>query len=347
LIEQIPGLPAGSDADNRLVRVAWPPIDDEPYFSWQYEAMPYWFGHQSVVSREVYRRLRLPIQEYPTIYHYTSTAAFKSIVESRSMWLTDYAFVNDARELRHGLEVTQRYIAKLLAEKPGEMFEGLLSEWAQKLEPGQIRVHLACFSQEPDSLSQWRAYGSVALGLAAFPDPFGYVRGETLIDRVLYEPAHQEMVVRVYCRHALASLELDLARHGDKVHRYYTTVVPLYRLLALFKDRSFADEREARYVHIEDPTCTVKGFQKNAPTHFRVSGNLLIPYIDSSDLVKEQPDKLRIREVVIGPQANADLLAAALRQFLLSQGYDKVTLRRSSVPYRALPTSHSVAGQHS
>jgi hypothetical protein len=343
LIEQIPGLPAVSDADARLVRVAWPPIDDEPYFSWQNEAMPYWFGLQSVVGREVWRRLQLAIQQYPTIYHYTSTAALKSIVESRSMWLTDYAFVNDARELHHGLEVTQKYIEKLLAEKPGEKFAGLLSEWAQKLEPGQIRVHLACFSLERDSLSQWRAYGSVALGLAAFADPFGYIQGETLIDRVLYEPSHQEMVVRIYCRHAMASLELDLARYGDQVRSYYASVVPLYRLLALFKDRSFADEREARYVYIEDSTGAVKGHNR-ALTHFRVSGNLLIPYIDSSDIVKEQPDKLRIREVVIGPQANADLLEAALRQFLLSNGYDKVKLTRSSIPYRALPIARGISG---
>jgi hypothetical protein len=112
------------------------------------------------------------------LYHYTTPVGLIGIVEDKGLWATDVEFVNDAQELRFGREE----LGKALLEKanelspagssatvaggPDESRATVMRSVADHLEPGGIflrkpahSVYVACFCEEGDLLSQWRAYG--------------------------------------------------------------------------------------------------------------------------------------------------------------------------------------------
>ncbi|HEX8010670.1 MAG TPA: hypothetical protein VF814_07020 [Casimicrobiaceae bacterium] len=76
--------------------------------------MPNWFSAPKVFWNEA-RRLRLIATELPSlIYHYTTLEGFVGIVQSRSLWLSDYSYLNDARELTHGVEIVRSVVDEML-----------------------------------------------------------------------------------------------------------------------------------------------------------------------------------------------------------------------------------------
>ena|ERR1700732_3664945 len=39
------------------------------------------------------------------LYHYTNTVGLQGILKSRSLWASDYRFLNDTREFHYGLDI--------------------------------------------------------------------------------------------------------------------------------------------------------------------------------------------------------------------------------------------------
>ena len=99
-----------------------------------------------------------------TIYHYTTEEAFHGILESSELWLTNAEFVNDITEcnalsqqddLFEDYELSfNRYVEKWW-------------DWFFKDKNQRENYYIASFSKEPDSLEQWRAYGSICIGFDA------------------------------------------------------------------------------------------------------------------------------------------------------------------------------------
>jgi hypothetical protein len=100
-----------------------------------------------------------------TIYHYTTEEAFHGILESSELWLTNAEFVNDITE------------CNALSQQQDDLFEDdELSlnryvekwwDWFFKDKNQRENYYIASFSKEPDSLEQWRAYGSICIGFDA------------------------------------------------------------------------------------------------------------------------------------------------------------------------------------
>lgn len=94
------------------------------------------------------------------IYHYTDLNGLKGIIESGSLWATNFSFLNDSNELTHGMNCLENALQYL----KGDFNPKTLTFIEQALT--HFRMHRAAhvynlsFCLGPDLLSQWRGYGS-------------------------------------------------------------------------------------------------------------------------------------------------------------------------------------------
>ena len=107
----------------------------------------------------------------PVLYHYTTADGFLGIVETRSLWASNAAFLNDSTELVYIVSVLDEIVQEL--DESGDEVSIRMSAFASLLRRGltDLRaydVYVACFCEAGDLLSQWRGYprdgGGYSLG---------------------------------------------------------------------------------------------------------------------------------------------------------------------------------------
>jgi hypothetical protein len=96
------------------------------------------------------------------LYHYCPTAAFHSIIQTRSIWLSSLTLANDTMEGKLVVEALTR-----LAQRDGldRVAVERLKDSVALLE-GMFDGLGFCLSEDGDLLSQWRGYASDATGVA-------------------------------------------------------------------------------------------------------------------------------------------------------------------------------------
>src|SRR6266851_4172570 len=319
-------------------------FDGRPRFFWREPNFASWAVAMQLRNYEL-GRIQRPLHVNKHVYHYTTLPAFKSIVETQELWLSDYAYLNDSSEVNHGLALARNTFPSAmqsLAKEDSLVFENILG-----LRPNQQpRICVACFSFERDSLTQWKGYGAAAIGIAFGIEPsrFFYEIGHPMETRsapVIYNDEDKRFLLRTFA-HDWASLHrLDRQSNNPAwLHAYETLPRSnFYELLSMFKDSAFRDEREFRFLYQEDPNLFDGKVLIKAPKHFRVAGSLLVPYATTKDLVgsrtrtkKEVATKLDLVDVLIAPHPHAEVAAAGIREFLDTHGYGDVSVQTSQVP---------------
>jgi hypothetical protein len=316
-------------------RYRWQSPLEGPYFSWERKDLPHWFSVRRTFWNEV-RRLRLiPGYSLDVFYHYTSMEALVSIVESDSIWLSDYSYLNDKTELVHGVKVVSEAINEFLSQGVSKEQEGLLQAWLEKASAPLQRVCVASFSADGDSLSQWRAYGNVAIGFV--PQEIGIHTNQSQLGVVQYDPEIQRKLARVYVSHSMQAYAEDIKNNAlERIPDVYHQFGQLLELVSFFKDPSFRDEREYRLVYVEHPEIFESmDFLERPPKHFRVKGGRIYSHVKSSEMFPMPDHKwpLGICEVVLGPESD-DLMELGVREFLNENGLQDVPIKRSAIPYR-------------
>lgn len=93
------------------------------------------------------------------LYHYTNNTGLIGILNSKSIWMTDINYLNDHQEYKHFL----KYLEISYQEKSATM-SNQMKHWTQPLlddvlNPSNLsRIFVASFSENSDSLGQWRGY---------------------------------------------------------------------------------------------------------------------------------------------------------------------------------------------
>jgi hypothetical protein len=100
------------------------------------------------------------------LYHYTTQKGLLGIIKNREIWATHTQYLNDRREFLHAVDLVREEIKKLLDQETSNgsrqpVREQVLLRMQQSvsMSPEGINVCVCSFSEESDSLSQWRAYG--------------------------------------------------------------------------------------------------------------------------------------------------------------------------------------------
>lgn len=325
----------GSEKNHIYHRFRWQSPLDGPYFSWGRKDWPHWFSVRKTFWNEVRRLGLIPDHSLDVFYHYTSMEALVSIVESDSIWLSDYSYLNDKTELVHGVKVVSEAINEFLGQGVLKEQEDLLQAWLEKASAPLPRVCVASFSGDGDSLSQWRAYGNVAIGFV--PQKIGIHTNEALLGVVQYEPEIQRKLARVYVSHSLQAYAEDIKNNAlERIPDVYHRFGQVLELVSFFKEPSFRDEREYRLVYVEHPELFEgDAFLERPPKHFRVKCGRIYSHVKSSEMFPRPDHKwpLGICEVVLGTESD-DLMELGVREFLDENGLQNVPIKRSAIPYR-------------
>ena len=287
-----------------------------------------------------------------TLYHYCSTAAFHSIVESKSIHLSSLSLSNDTLE------------GKLVADAVARLAErdGLNSSMRERL---QSHLHFfdeyadglgLCLSEDDDLLSQWRGYAANATGVA-----IGFSRDYLQWLSKQWTPEAEVPGFK------LDQVSYDRDRHDAEVEPTYSKILKLidagafeFPRQTILEEKSTEEEEEEerkrfKKLQMQLAVTTLTGFLGNLYTfkspafreerewrlisHSLIGGDEVLSYRPAADrLVPYRKYDLKclerqpIAEVVIGPKhlTPTNVIQACLKL----NGFGDVTVRRSEASYR-------------
>lgn len=275
------------------------------------------------------------LSQRPTgpLYHYTQQDGFLGIIQGAEIWATHTQYLNDLREYLHAVDMVRDQIRAIQA-----FGDPSLRQILQEMEAGldgieSMNVCVCSFSEERDSLSQWRAYGASSSGFAiGFSGSFvGEVadRENWFFAPCIYDPKKQSELISALVQEVI---EQNVAREkssakeemplppGGNLNAY------LHRYAPILKDHSFREEKEWRLIS-RPLMCSSKAFE------FRAGNSMLIPYYKLR--LGADPAALKIKEVVVGPTPHPHQSAMSARSFLVRHSLRDVAVVPSAVPYRS------------
>jgi hypothetical protein len=275
------------------------------------------------------------------LYHYTTAQGLEGILQSRSLWAHDAAFMNDWQEIQFGAQPLITTISEYLVEHPADRNKPIAKGFEEnirlvimdsaldslkKFTSSERQFHpaymdettyVACLSEEYDDLGQWRAYGKrgYAIGLTregltrAAPPSLGQVK-------------YGEAAVSDFCENVMSHLKTRPVGAHPGTYGYFETVNHLLPQLALIKHDAFWQEREWRLV------VSPQQGRDRPQVKVRVASQL-VPYVECGF------EPSCVAEIVIGPGGDFHT-ERAVRMLLRAKGYnpEEVKITQSRAPYR-------------
>ncbi|MFZ3416352.1 MULTISPECIES: DUF2971 domain-containing protein [Arthrobacter] len=308
------------------------------------------------------------------VWHYCDGAALKNALNSRVLWASSAAYMNDSKELMSGNEVLADRLREVQTEFPELQAQALLDTVGTYSSSRESKFILSA-SNDPDSLTLWRYYGreqvSFAIGLDRDVDlhvqpqnlrdahpfpPSGYYDGprnpdgtlELDPDResenadpwvdVIYDPSDQEAFIKEKLDRIIDELQTPNGGQQKFRFRRFFAHMALQSALSTIKDSGFRDEKEARIIAEVTPSWK---YVLHRPGRFG-----MIPYVElaastppprskaETDEGDGLPARLPIRQINIGPTPYPEEAKFGLEQLLSFLGYHDVKVAVSEIPYR-------------
>lgn len=270
------------------------------------------------------------------IYHYCPIEAFYGIVESKKIWLTDSRYMNDKYEGTWIDKVAKETISSLNGEYNEEVLNNFHHHYNSMKNK---KYYLACFSKESDKLSQWRGYADDGQGIAiGFSRDAIYLTHNfdfelSLMD-VMYDKLKQISIIQNTMEAFRNPTDSDLA-------------ISLKELSIWYKNPSFEEERETRFVYTPENNMSKHSFEnindkkyyklmsKNLSKkhYYRIRNHVNIPYYtyDLSCTLRGFTSEL-IPEIFLGPKNSMN--RDELKDFLIDQGLCDTKIFESASSYR-------------
>ena len=244
------------------------------------------------------------------LYHYTNAEGLYGILRTRTIWATQFDFLNDRSEFSYALEILkERLTAQAGVEASAKLIPGL-DKWRNLTGAHYV----ASFCEDGDLLSQWRGYAQTNDGYAiGFKSGNLSMRGPDLAQLIYSRTKQTRFLDSLFGVAIKASADLDDAGQDTLITAAVGyTVMHLYR----FKHELFSGEREWRLI----------GRPKDATAErFRTARGHFVPYIA---VPVEAED---IDFIVQGPGAYRPGNKEAIERFAKSCGFTP-TVVRSEIP---------------
>ncbi|MED7789453.1 hypothetical protein [Francisella sp. 19X1-34] len=133
------------------------------------------------------------------LYHYTDLTAFKSILENKSLWMSNPKYLNDSEEFIEGKNKVIKFIECYISrnKKISPNFIEILEEVKIKIAEDNCfdkEFFISSFSTIKDDLSQWRAYGKDREGICLELDNFGCSQFHALA-KVIYKSSEKYRLI--------------------------------------------------------------------------------------------------------------------------------------------------------
>jgi hypothetical protein len=251
------------------------------------------------------------------------------ILNSKKLCVSSILHLNDAAEYNYTLGLAQEYLdSRLRYERgPWNEFYGTALEGLGLLR--KMTLFVGSFSENGDSLSQWRAYAQNGIG---FSLGFEYERLQTLADaqefrlvRCNYsKEAHEEVIHELAGDTGPQIKGAEIEDAGVAVQRFYGALV---KLAAVLKHPSFAEEREWRLVSAPG------SLDLRIPVMFRHGKSMIVPYREFNLVGAE--GRMHVADLCVGPAPHMELAKFSVERLLSASGVEHNVMRSSVVPYRS------------
>jgi hypothetical protein len=122
--------------------------------------------NQSLVPEAQRLRQELVGTVPPHLWHYTSGEGLLGIIGSKSFYATDLFYFNDASEIVYASNLVEKVLSGPIRVPDGRVLKGVLEAF-QSLNSKRdypYSMHVVCFCENGDLLSQWRGYGASGAG---------------------------------------------------------------------------------------------------------------------------------------------------------------------------------------
>ncbi len=253
--------------------------------------------------------------------HYTSLDGFRCIIESDQLWASNVRFLNDRKEMEYGIEQSVKFLNSVEDNASGDYERTLISKAKSNISKSIPDIYACCFSEEKDSLSQWRGYTGQTQGIALdfdYSQLAAHFMGD---DAVLSKVSYGADETAEILKRQLKNVVTPLGSPQPTIPLMLETLI--LELIPRFKHQSFKNEAEWRLV-VSQPD--------NANIVFRTRDNVLVPYVKLGGNGRTLP----IKAVRIGPGKDMEITRRSVDLFLKSKkDYENVSVEVSTVPFRS------------
>lgn len=281
----------------------------------------------------------LDTENSPTLFHYCSLETFLSVIQYKSIRLSDINTMNDYGELHWAYDRFIEAVNYVRADYDDKYFDFLDATISQ------TQLHtlplLSCFSTDGDVLSQWRAYSDDGMGVAVGFDSKTMENLAVRCGPVTYDPVAQVGFFRDLIAAAFPAWKLANDKKDRRLLSEYLAMQTFD--MCLMKNPAFAEEKEVRIArvvtvkhdgdgwHLDDPggNGTDKVSRKKQPIKYRAKKGGLVAHID---LPISGMGAQFIREVVVGPRSSNR--GTEVSMALNANGFKGCKIRNSTATYR-------------
>lgn len=262
-----------------------------------------------------------------TLYHYCSASTFIKIIESRKLWLTDFSKMNDYAEETWAAKLVYQLHSQMARNEEGS--ECFCNHYQEEYESRRLRARkfLCCFSENGDSLSQWRAYSDNGAGFAIgfnthrlrlirnIPIPTIPDDQRRFLIKICYDHEKQTEFIKSCLR----------INANENSREEFRTAYHLAFLSIAMKNPGFIEEEEWRIVYAPlDLRLNIN--DTRAPILFRNSNRGIAPYFEHEFSYEA------VLEIIVGPTNQTT--DEDLNLFLARCGFDNIHITRANATYR-------------
>lgn len=282
---------------------------------------------------------QLDVAKSPVLYHYCSLETLLSIIQYKSLRLSDINTMNDYSEMHWAYEKFIEAV-NLVREHYEDAYFDFLDVSIGHTQLNTLML-VACFSTDGDVLSQWRAYGDNGMGVAVGFDSQTMENLAVRVGQVTYDPTlqvqyYRDLLVAAFPWWKLAKNEAERKEVGQFIsHQTFD--------MCLMKNPAFSEEKEVRIVravnvlhdddgwHLKDPggNGPDKISKQKLPIKYRAKGPGIVAHLDLP--IGGMGSKF-IKEIVIGPRSSNNGIEVSMA--LNANGFKGCQLRKSKVTYR-------------
>jgi len=287
------------------------------------------------------------------LYHYTSAAGLKGIIDSGEFRLSHVSQLNDTSEYKFGFDIAIKELATHAEVHKNQYIRKFCMRAIEKLRylrrERVFEYFVGCFSTKGNDLGQWRSYGDngrgFALGLA--PTLFHTtsvtpvaVNERVFVAQVEYGEEKTRVLQAAAIDHALNIIEQTLRDpsieefiNQDEIqldyfldHMAIEMSPPILWYSLTCKDGAYESESEVRLLMIHG-----KGNEQKIETRIRKS-----EFVSFVRYPLHLGQISNIAQIVVGPAAS-EISKSGIRHFVQSLGLnpDNV-LKPSLIPYRVI-----------
>jgi len=261
-----------------------------------------------------------------------------SIFQSKEIWLSNSRKMNDYHETTW----IEQFIDNKLNEIDPKKYGEFIRLFVQNYKLNASVPYIACFSEDGDVLSQWRAYSEDGSGVAIgfdieklgienkLPITGATSQISTGFSKVIYDIEAQKNIVNQIFDHWLDKINLGTTDTTASIE----VMGQLKMYASIFKNPSFKEEKECRLIHTplildnNENETTLMG--QMSDVYFRENKRDIVSYFKWS-FEKEFSSSI-IPKIIVGPKCRLEKYD--FNMYLSVNGLQKTEVSPSSSSYR-------------